>query len=249
MRVIRRPHHRVTRRIDGVLCTPVHAWRRDDQRITLVGMCHVAEQRYFDYVRALAERAEDEDGAAVHYERIRNNGLHEATSEHERRLLAENRPWYRDLAALTGLAAQSDALPLRPGWSNHDLDKLSVMRGMGMRAAEVVFKRLGEAVPSLTDELTPRQRRRKAASLRRTLLRGPSPGGNLLMRWVLGGNAVNVIEHWRNLYAVTKALAVAHTRPVVLIWGAAHLAGMGDILAANGFVLDDAIDWVEAIRP
>ena len=63
-----------------------------------------------------------------------------------------------------------------------------------------------------------------------------SPGGKALHEWIVG--------HARTLRAVQAARE--ESRDVVMIWGAAHLAGIDALLSNAGFTRDDT-RWLTAI--
>lgn len=250
MTMFDRPHHRVMRRgRDGALQTPVHEWRRDGQRIRLIGMVHVGEAEYYRRVQAMLDAA-DRDGAAVHYEGVRPQPADAELTAWEREILpgpdAPPRPWMREVAALMGLVYQRDALTMREHWHNVDVDRLTALRSMGPEAG----RRLFERSPAFLDEIgemSDGARHFLAGALRAVARTMPATHRLVPASLTLGRPAMRMVEDWRNILATTAALREVHGRPVVLVWGAGHLSGMGDILKTNGFRLAEPVVWLDAI--
>ena len=243
-----RAHHRIARRRFGALQTPVHRWRRDDQAISLVGMVHVAERDFYSRVQRFADDAAGQ-GAVVHYERVKPHDPAAVLTGCERKLLPPPgeapQPWMRTLARTMGLTYQLDGLTVRPEWQNIDVDRLTAIRSMGPKAARRLFEQ-PDFIDDLT-ELSPDWQRRFGDALRFTV-RGLPMLRLMPVSLTLGRPATRMVEDWRNVLAATAALDAVAQQPVVMLWGAAHLAGMGDIFEANGFELQRPVIWLDAVH-
>ncbi|ROP37280.1 hypothetical protein [Saccharothrix texasensis] len=236
----RRAHRRVTRVVRGELHTAVQTWTRGpDHRIVLIGMSHVGEPDYFDTVRRVVA---SHPGATVHYERVvREDPLPPMTDDEWARLDAARRShrfvlrWAAEVAELGtqhGLAVD--------GWHNVDVNEVDLARmsGRSMPRLAVPGVRMGiDYAPPLTD-----RQRRVLRHVVRLLLVHIAPRGRLLMRPMTR----RAVVQWRNVHAMTHALRAVHDGPVVMIWGAGHLPGIGDVLLHNDFRLE-SVRWVRAV--
>lgn len=241
----RKAHRQMVRRNNGRVQTAVHQWQRGRDRIVLVGMLHVAEPDFYARVQALADRFVDEHGAEVHYERIGRYPADAVLTERERKILPDPgaRSWLDRMAEVTGLAFQGKALTPRERWRNVDVHALEALRAMGPWAARLLFTH-----PELPDvsAMSAEERERVARRWRSKVAGSWFNGGAVLGSMVLGPKGMRVVEHWRDIKAVNAALEVAHAHPVVMLWGAGHLAGMGDLFRDNGFHLN-AVEWLDAL--
>jgi hypothetical protein len=244
-----RPHKRFVRKHGGSLEVAVHTWTRarDEARIVLVGMCHFADRGFYTGVLDLVGTEVERHGAQVQYERVGKSSelelafLHECERTTILDLRERSRKQVELLTSHSDLVYQSSVIdPVAAGWHrNVDISDVDMVRMLGL------VHRLDRVVPDTLDDLSP--------GVSRFLARvGAWQIRNLsLFTWVpSGGSRDMVFMDWRNLVAVKAMLehvgGAERGRAVVAPWGAAHLPGMGDLLARNHFELTGA-RWLRAI--
>src|SRR6266511_2961802 len=221
LRLIRRTH----------LQTSIHYYAHPDtgRRVTMIGTHHVGERAYFAGLRVVIDELEAA-GALVHCEGSRllpcdDPGI---TAE-EQRLLAELR--------------RCDELEKRRlahlGWVGqiNDLSYLEIFRRLGVTAIQRLVHGKTKAFDWSDDDRKgiDRLRLRVAATLRATAndrhvtqLEGRAPTKTVLLadRTMLALNGVAGTD-----------------RDTVLVWGVAHMPGLGAGLREQGFVRSDEPQW------
>lgn len=219
----------------GSLHTEAHVWHRlgDNRTVTLVGLSHAADAEYWVTINRYLDACWP--SALVQYEWVSppSDEERDALSPLERAALEEMNLRSRVLngaAAHAGLTLQRVGLPIREGWMNLDVTQVELMR---MRGAAELTRRSWQDTARRWSELPFNELGRRAHFAMRNQ-------GWLAMFPVLAGprRERKAILEYRNAVGVNAALAAspAH-QPVVLLWGAAHLPGMGELLAVNGFDL------------
>ncbi|MCP2304032.1 hypothetical protein LV79_003739 [Actinokineospora globicatena] len=224
--------------IGGDLHTAVQTWTRADTHpIVLIGLSHVGETDYYTAVGRILDANLD---AEVLHEGVVREQPPPALTARERDRLAHLDGWglRRALewaAVATGLQLQSHGLVRREHWRNADVTAVDLLRVSGD---------LRDITLPDPDDLTwpqGRQARLAARLLRRLMIHGS--------RWThLTANRstrLGIID-WRNINAIIQVFRVVHDSPVLLLWGAGHLRGMGKLLALNDFNLDNT-RWLRAI--
>lgn len=244
-----RSHHRYARKRGGALEVATHTWYRaeDGAVIDLVGMIHMADRGFFErIVRKIAQDVAD--GAVVHYERTahpndermaRLSGR-EANTLRQLHQRAQAKIDY--LCKHSGLTYQSTVIdPVALGWHvNADVSSLDMLRMMGTARSDEAASGADFADMSAS-----------ANRLVGTVIHWMTRNSSLLMplRTLAVRSTRAYIETWRDIHAMTVALNHFEADPLVPIvapWGGAHLPGMGDILALNGFTLSGT-HWIPAI--
>ncbi|MFE9748266.1 hypothetical protein ACFYOT_25450 [Saccharothrix saharensis] len=237
----RRSHRRATRVVRGELHTAVQTWARGpDHTIVLVGVSHVGELSYF---RTIAQVVASYLEATVHYERtVREDPPPPTTDREWIRLEASRRSsrlvlrWAAEIADL----GTQHGLPV-DGWRNVDIAEVDLVRMCGRRGL-AWFRIPGLHVQVDHGSLLTERQRRVLGHVARLLLVHTATWG----RWLMSPMARRAVVHWRNAHAVSHALRAVHSGPVVLIWGAGHLAGMGQLLRHNDFRLE-SVRWLRAV--
>ncbi|HKX24254.1 MAG TPA: hypothetical protein VJM46_03370 [Candidatus Saccharimonadales bacterium] len=217
------------------------------RRVTLIGMVHVAEPRYFAEVKEAIEKCEA-NGAVVHNEgsakRLADEsvigltpGEAELIQELQRceRLKAQRLPMF-------GWADQNIAmLPYPDTWQFIDLSRVEIIRMTGTEELLRNTRRMNHMMDWADgDTKTPYACRLSiAVAFRRCASNSPRVQKKLVqpIHRVL-------IDH-RNKVALDAVHA--STQDVVLVWGATHLPGMEADLRAHGYVrLEEA--WRTAFQ-
>lgn len=233
------------RTVSGDLQVAVDTYHRakDGRRITLVGMVHVADRRFFDRVQMLVAKRESA-GAVVHYERIRPI-TDESATDAELALAVRLRKLgdHALLADLVGLQMQTRSLQYQRHWANTDMTVLQLLRTMPEPADWVAgMERAATSLDDMDD-----QQRRDAKRVVGWIVRH-LPLVSRLTAWKRGGQGrrqARVLIDARNQVAIDAALT--ETREVVALWGAAHLPGIAAGLEREGF-RRVSTKWLTAVR-
>jgi len=202
------------------------------RRLHLVATMHLGEPAYYEALSGLlADLAAG--GAAVHYERIRRADDTDVTPEERARLEEVESSGYPAgldaFVAVLGLELQGERLALPAGARNVDASDVELLRGLGGEE----YRRLVARPEVAFDE--------RAAPLARPLFRFLLRHGAALDRFrALSARHRRVqrfmIGH-RNRLALAEALAALGAGDVALVWGSAHLPGMGRQLERAGYRL------------
>src|SRR6266511_999564 len=232
LRLIRRTH----------LQTSIHYYAHPGtgRRVTVIGTHHVGERAYFAGLRVVIDELEAA-GALVHCEgsRLLPCDDPDITAE-EQQLLAELRRCdeleKRRLAHL-GWVGQIDGLGYPPHWQVIDLSYLEILRRLGVTAIQRLVHGKTKAFDWPNDDRKgiDRLRLRIAATLHATAndrhvtqLNDREPTKTVLL-----GDRTTVALN-----------GVAGTdRDTVLVWGVAHMPGLGAGLREQGFVRSDEPQW------
>jgi len=216
----------------------VHAYRHPttEHQISVVGTAHIGDDHYYRQVAEFVS-AREAEGAVVHYERVRK-GAGEQMADFtgpERHVLDIFRALatgQRRLGMFLGLTHQFARLTPRDEWLNADMTDLELIRALGVDGAP----RRVPPVDELFDELerAPWWFAAGFRTLVRALLRLATWSAPRL-RWRNRWPDSRIVVDARNQLAVQAALSAPQDRPLVMIWGAAHLPGIGALLAASGY--------------
>lgn len=212
--------------------------------ITLVGTVHVAMPGYFAELRSVIE-AYERQGAVVHREAINEvtiDPLDPELTESERSMCIEpfNEAEMHEFMTTVGFpfVRQSQALAPAATWTTVDIHMIDRVRmvsprlifGMAARRHVHHTKRVTRFA-----EFSPKKKRRiRNVSMFawRHLARKTSRG-----RGRPRGPGRHVTDTWRKYHACSAA--IRSRQDVVVIWGAGHLVGFGDILIRNGYKPDE----------
>jgi hypothetical protein len=215
---------------DGDMYLPVDVYRRDGQEVTLIGMIHVAPADFYDRVRTLID-AHTERGDRILVEGIAYIGDDAGLGEHDQELIArykllrERANMISEMVAeATGMITQLAAFPRWMEWELADVTALEMMRLRHVPAPPDLDPLMESEIRRVLNK--PRVSRGAYWLVKTT----PALAAALMPLRVL---ADGVVLHHRNRVAVLKTLERAEN--AVLPWGAAHLPGMGKLLAHNGF--------------
>ncbi|WP_166879139.1 hypothetical protein [Salinibacterium sp. ZJ450] len=207
---------------DGALEVPTLTFRHDDtgNTITLIGVKHVAShafwqnlQRDVDLVRPPAQ---------VHYELPTPGGSAGRITRLKLRLVRVMSESQDRMVVAAGHAPQFAHLQVRPEWRNHDLPRLTVIGAFRLP----ILALIAPVIWLLS------RNSRVAGACGKALIRGlyadagSTPSIGALVR-------TTVIQDHRNAFAAKAALTTPSD--VTLIWGHAHLRGIGEILERAGF--------------
>jgi hypothetical protein len=227
--------------IDGRLQTAVHHYLHTDtdtaRRVTVIGTHHYGAPAYWAEIRARIDR-QTVGGAVVHCEGSQLLPAAPDMTEDERRLLDQ----LRHCRALEqqrvgdgfGWVHQRDGLTYPDHWHINDLSDLDILRSLG---PDVIGKLIGHMRRILQ---WPDGDHRGPARYRvLTALRVRITGTDRII--TRRGPADTVLTDDRERLALQ---GVANTdRDTVLIWGVAHLPGLGAGLNDQGFARYGDTEW------
>jgi hypothetical protein len=244
---------------DGVQ-TAVNTYRNANtgHDITIVGTMHIGDATYFRKLSALVSAAQSR-GAVVHYESTGEvtDAERQGLSDEELQALKAIEGMdvlQKRLPRFLGLIHQCDSWSRRPEWVNTDMSTVELIRALGV-------KRLptgppdAEKMNEMFDWLgcpccIPPVVSRSLASAVRFVLRNVSwltPLASLMRGPVAAWLSKSVIIGERNKIAVAAAVATPRDHPLVMIWGAGHLPGLGRMLKTHGYALCST-DWFTALK-
>jgi hypothetical protein len=205
--------------------------------ITIVGVMHIAHQNFWASTR-VSLAASVNAGHVIHAEGVKPFvGPLLETDQRKVSMLAKLASVSLFFAELTGLPYQRHGLPM-DGLNAKmiDADVLTLVRLLEEEDLMEVSSQVDKMVKA-PDE---KQRRALAVSLLWALKNQKLVQGiGKLLRPFSGLPDVNLtaaVLDYRNEFAVSAA--VKETKPVVLLWGAAHIPGMSDLLGKAGYVVD-----------
>jgi len=225
------------------LQTPVVTYRhRSTGR--LVGMMHIGVPAYFEAVAATVadlERA----GAVVQFEGVRPPTAEELADATDAELAAVARfdEFVAFVTAISGtlgwvVQRAEEGLPYPDRWTNVDMDVLQLVR---LVTPPVIERTLGKSAGTATllgEHSVETSRALLSLALR--LAMSPAPAAAMSLAGGRDGRRdrralqASVLDG-RNEVALAGVKAAGRTDDVVLIWGAAHLPGMGEVLRAWGY--------------
>jgi hypothetical protein len=212
--------------------------------ITLIGVIHLAHPSFWKNTeRKMISAARD---GVVHYEAVRKDDSGKTIPAH----IAERIEKLKTLSAastigakLTGLMFQKDGIDYtgNTSWKNVDLTVVEVAESLDSDT----LKKTAEELENLTKDITQEQQRMLGKAFlfmfRHFALINRAVG----IKKLLNPSMLDkVILEKRNRYAMHYALK--EKKPLTLVWGAAHLSGMGKILERAGYSLVGQ-DWELAI--
>lgn len=211
----------------NALEVPVQTWANDHQTVTLIGMVHLADPRFYTDTAAIIDALED-DGCTIYAE-----GTSYADGATPGIKLLQTLVMHE---VFTDLVHQSIALPRLERWRNVDLTVEQMLEAaedpVGMR------KLLTSGFP-VTD--------RSATTTIAALLRPAITPLLAATAMVVGTGVVKneaTILTARNQHVMDAVLTAGHD--AALVWGTAHLPGMGEILTGAGFRLEST-SWRPAM--
>jgi hypothetical protein len=229
------------RRRGRILFAPVRSYVRPDtgRRVTLVGTQHIAEPGYFVEIRALIDKLEA-DGATVYHEGDRTSPPGDLTDAERQALqaLEIQQEWQARRGAELGLVGQLDAMPIADTWQVLDLPTIEIIRLIGVDQLLAATQRQTQSLswPDSDHHRGPNRHRLSVALMCRAQasvllnLRRPRHMTPMRRREDV---AVRCIDRTDG--------------DLVLVWGAAHLAGLGHHLALRGFFLE-RVTWHRTMR-
>lgn len=197
---------------------PVQNWSDGGRVITLIAMAHLADPRFYADTAAIIAELED-DGCTVYAEGTAYaDGTTPGTKLLQTLVLHD---------VFTDLVHQSIALPREEHWRNVDL---TVEQMLEKAEDPQAMRRLLTAGPPVVDRAATTT---IAALLRPAIAPVLATSGKVVGTGRLKNEAV--LLHARNQHVMDAVLATG--QHAVLVWGAAHLPGMGEILTGAGFGL------------
>jgi len=190
--------------------------------ITIIGVMHVGPKPYWTKINNILGRSEAR-GDAIHYEMVRKNkvqskgfkGLKEYLFISSARRLSM-------LGEAAGWLSQRKMIDYKDAWKNHDTDVTTSLGTLSLRQAlqsYVVSIVLGKVVVFIFQN---------APEMLFASMDQPIDGHESIL-------------HGRNKVAVDAALAEASN--VSMLWGAAHLDGMVELLEEVGYSQTN-VEWV-----
>ena len=216
-----------------------------NQRIRLFGMIHVGQEEYYREILGQLE-GDEQAGAQVVYERLKPLSEEEGkdlppTDRQVLKAVLNMQMQTASFVELLGLRHQMDVLAPQDSWCNTDAslaDFLTFIRER--RLQNFVLKRFGEleGMARVRDDvLSTLFYFFVARSQVLVILFG------LLFVWPKMRQLKEFILSHRNQVGVDGIMTALQTHNQVdSTWGAAHLPGMAELLAAQGFALTD-IEW------
>jgi hypothetical protein len=224
---------------DGRLQTAVHHYLHADppRRITIIGTHHFGAPAYWTDIRARIDRLATQ-GAVVQCEGSTLVPDAPDATEEEQRLLTELRRCLaleqQRVTQVFGWIHQRDGLGYPSHWEIIDLSHLEILRRLGPHIIDKFATQLRRLVDWPDGDHRGPARYRAAIAIQ---VRKTGKDRAITRR----GKADAVLIDDRQRLALD---AVAGTsRDTVLIWGAAHLAGLGAGLRDKGFVRCDDTEW------
>jgi len=197
------------------------------KRIILVGTMHIGEARYYAELSQMVNNLGV--NSCVHFEKVIPDLSDASMLEKEvleRIDLSALGMTLREFASPLGWSYQLDEFMLPNSARNHDITAVELLRGLGE-------KRLREIVAS-KELFSPDKSIAEVGSLlRRTLRLSPI---TLRVLKITRSPIYRVLIRQRNIHALRQALVdIEEYDTIALVWGAAHLPGMGQLLAQNGY--------------
>ena len=219
--------------------------------VTIIGVVHQAERRYFRHIQELLNKFSYE-GNRIVYEGFRKMKLrHEGRlGENERVIFGalRGRTFPREWSEVMPIACQKDELVYRKNWINGAMSELDFIRLMAVRDCHISISKTKFS---------------KAESLQKTIYKSD-------IRSIVNNGFKNVVARcawerltthffrrkrmWneiildhRNVIAVCAIARNLKSSDVVTIWGAAHLRGIGEHLKDMG-VRKNRRTWLDAYR-
>ncbi len=220
-------HRRVT---DRGLHLPTVTMRHAERTITLIGVMHTGPQQAWADVQRLLDRLEA-GGSVVHFEGLNSAASAPWHARRKMRLFAAMSRRMNLVFDAMGFVNQAEALSYPPRWKHHDLGSTTVFAAF--RYLHLLRLRL------LVSLVTSRPFRKIMTTAFLTQLLTESSNDEPETGLAALFNQAVVLDA-RNLHAVNAALQ--EDGDVVLLWGAAHLPGMIQLLGEAGFE-QTTIDW------
>lgn len=233
------------------LQTPYNTYFHEEreQYVTIVGLRHIAQPGYYFRIQEITAD-EERSGGLIHFEYIESAPESEwlATSRvmQAKRALYESM-WGAEASSLDGLGlvSQLDYLYPRPGWENHDIDDIELVRRLNAPALlllsglNAAFEhRLGcKDRQQLRDMAISRLKQEarenagvQAESFNQRLLR--------LIYWPLDRVVIDARSE-AALGAVDASVALEPERDLTLLWGENHVKGFDRGLINRGYLAVD----------
>ncbi len=207
--------------------------------IGVVGMIHVAKRPYYKFISDYTA-IQQERGATVHFERVRLSNAEELglvepeISQSVRRFRAAITRVPEVMAVSLNLTSQREGIDYQPEWQNHDSSDLELVSMLGHSAVNRVAAI--NRVVSMLDCVVPLQYKRRALNLGFQLLSQIDLEQAKKTKAKQHFDSV-VIDHRNNiaLAAVEKLLTDQPDSNIVMLWGSAHLPGIGAGLQKLGY--------------
>lgn len=221
-------------------------WRHKDGRVVvLAGAMHLADESFWAKTRDSINGAAAE-GSMIHLERIEKipEG-HELTERQARivELMKRFQGSMMRLVSLTGLKYQSQTLTKEyDTYGSHDVSFLEMSESIDLEKMEKSME-----VGDPFEELTVSQQQRLGRLMLNVFRFTP-----LVRKLVTSfGEKTNFMDDdyilkYRNSYAMDHVLQ-SDNKTHYVFWGAAHLEGMGAILAGEGFKRNLFRKWTTVI--
>ncbi|HSX01440.1 MAG TPA: hypothetical protein VLF67_04325 [Candidatus Saccharimonas sp.] len=260
----------VTRIHRGQIQTPVWTYRHRDsgRTVTLVGMMHVGEPAYYAAVQSLVASLV-EAGAVVQFEGVRTASAEEMATATPRELaaIASINQLLQVITRMgegLGWTSQKTGLKYDPAWTNVDLNDLELVRLLNLADLD---RAVADAAEQMT-ELEQTDPVMMAASMAMIFRAMHSRSGRVMVDVLSAFNRAQrrrhqpadaepapdldqlheVVVGQRDPVAVEGIWRAAAHQDVALIWGAAHLPGMGALIEEHGYQRISA-SWLSVGRP
>lgn len=233
------------------LQVPIREYQRDTDlaSVSLVGMVHWADQKFYDEVNRYVTYRE-EGGSSVHYEFVAADvaEIEDAAKDGEYATLAKmlclgfGSPLTKNIFTGLGLVPQLEHVKPKPHWQRHDTTLVGLASNLDGRAA--LFPTVGGFIGGVSMKLQKYRggdvRSKVINGLNRSLRVAEGIEEKSTFIDLLDGNYEDAIIKDRNGIAI--AAIQNHLNPptgdgLTLLWGAAHLRGIGAGLLEMGFEL------------
>ena len=194
--------------------------------ITLIGVMHIGPLPYWVQINRVIKRVESR-GDTIHYEMIqKNKQKSKGLAGIKERLFISGARRLNKSSERAGWLSQKKMIEYKDAWKNHDSDAATALEALTLRAAISVFVTSIIFAPVFTLVF------RHAPDVMFTVFEDDNGENN--------AGSASVIDA-RNQVAVSAALEEPGN--VALIWGAAHLEGMIELLEKQGYA-ETKIEWI-----
>lgn len=234
---------------------PIREYQRDRDltSVALVPMVHWADPQFYEEVKKYVAYRESDEGSGVHYESIDlpPEELNQAVTDKELGLLAKIAVFGTGVSGSStkkmfegaGLVSQLEHIKPGKHWERHDVSLTDLVRDLGVR--ETIYPHLSNIIGRVVTVAQTQRGKNPRAQIISSINKSIRQAEGLEEKdgfadWLDGDLEYEVIGK-RNaiaLKAVAQHLQNHPTKPnLTLLWGAAHMNGIGDGLLDMGFEL------------
>lgn len=231
-----------------VLRAPLQTYSHPETKsvVMLFGMIHVGRPEFYHKVGTLLDETAQR-GHVTHLEGVRKATQEELEAQsflvrkkvrHLARIASGIYPWFKG----TGLISQKEGLERRPTWITYDAPDIEVARRISLRTL-ATMSMLMTTIDTFMDMLEPDQRTEFALKMVHGLVEnGTQFHQTSFRRRLLLGDMTSSVLGYRNgvaLAGLDHELAYDPETNLNLVWGAAHLPGLGEGLKQRGYQQTD----------